>query len=173
MRRAERPALVLTGGPAVGKSTCARALAARLQRCAVVDVDDLRQLILSGAVPPWQGAEGIRQHHLGVTNACLLTRCFRGAGFEVVISDVLTPQVTPIYRRDLPGCLIVHLKASLAQARARASTRGVHLTDEEFEALHRRDVDQPPAADLALEVGRLSLEEQIDAIDRVWNFTPS
>lgn len=50
--------LVLTGGPAVGKSVTARALAGGRVRCAVVDVDDVRQLVISGAAAPWEGEEG-------------------------------------------------------------------------------------------------------------------
>ena len=49
-----RPVLILTGGPAAGKTTCARELAVVRERCAVVDVDDIRQLIVAGHVPPWR-----------------------------------------------------------------------------------------------------------------------
>jgi hypothetical protein len=70
------PPLVLTGGPAAGKSTTAHALAARRTRCAVVDVDDVRQLVVSGAAAPWEGLEGREQQRLGVTNACGLARNF-------------------------------------------------------------------------------------------------
>lgn len=44
---ARRP-LVLTGGPAVGKTTTARPLAEALPRAAFIDVDDLRQLVVAG-----------------------------------------------------------------------------------------------------------------------------
>jgi hypothetical protein len=53
------PPLVLTGGPAVGKSTTANLFARRRPRAAVVDVDDVRQLVVSGAAAPWDGAEGL------------------------------------------------------------------------------------------------------------------
>ncbi len=43
-----RSPLVLTGGPAVGKSTTARLLALATARAAVVEVDDVRLLIVSG-----------------------------------------------------------------------------------------------------------------------------
>jgi predicted kinase len=62
--------LVLTGGPAAGKSTTARRLAQTRPRAALIDVDDIRQLIVSGAAAPWEGDEGRRQQHLGVENAC-------------------------------------------------------------------------------------------------------
>jgi shikimate kinase len=35
--------LILTGGPAVGKTTCGRALAVERDRAAYIDVDDIRE----------------------------------------------------------------------------------------------------------------------------------
>ena len=64
------PPLVLTGGPAVGKSTTANHVARRYARAAVIEVDDVRQLVVSGAAAPWDGAEGVAQQRLGVDNAC-------------------------------------------------------------------------------------------------------
>lgn len=40
--------LLLSGGPAVGKSTCGRALATERNRAAFIDVDDIRQLVVAG-----------------------------------------------------------------------------------------------------------------------------
>ncbi len=57
-----RPILVLTGGPAVGKSTTASLVARQCARAAVIDVDDVRQFVVSGAAAPWDGAEGLAQH---------------------------------------------------------------------------------------------------------------
>ncbi|MEH0845970.1 hypothetical protein V6U81_26685 [Micromonospora sp. CPCC 205711] len=42
-------ALVLTGGPAVDKSTTGRLLARRCARAALIDVDDIRQLVVARA----------------------------------------------------------------------------------------------------------------------------
>ena len=50
----------VTGPPAVGKSTAARSLASTRPRCAVVEVDDLRRLVLTGAAAPWDGEAGAR-----------------------------------------------------------------------------------------------------------------
>jgi len=58
--------LLLTGGPAVGKSSTAGLLARSRPRAAVIDVDDVRQLVVSGGAAPWEGEEGRRQQHLGV-----------------------------------------------------------------------------------------------------------
>ena len=42
--------LILTGGPAVGKTTRGRALAVERDRAASIDVDDIRPLILAEQV---------------------------------------------------------------------------------------------------------------------------
>jgi predicted ATPase len=47
--------LILTGGPAVGKTTCRRALAVERDRAAYVDVEDARRLIV--AEPRRNGCE--------------------------------------------------------------------------------------------------------------------
>src|SRR5215218_2816130 len=51
--------LILTGGPAVGKTTRGRALAVERDRAASIDVDDIRQLIVAERSPrgPRSGAD--------------------------------------------------------------------------------------------------------------------
>jgi len=89
MAEARRPPLVLTGGPAAGKSTTGRALAQSSARAAFVDVDDVRQLVVSGGATVWEGPEGGRQWDLAARNACALAANFSAAGFDVVVADVL------------------------------------------------------------------------------------
>lgn len=117
------PPLVLTGGPAIGKSTTAGQLARSLPRAAVIDVDDVRLMVVGGHVPPWQGEEGRAQQRLGVENSCGLARRFRRQGFDVVLADVLTPATAALYREMLPGCLIVRLHLTPREARRRAGTQ--------------------------------------------------
>jgi predicted kinase len=149
-----RRPLVLTGGPAVGKTTTGRALAERRPRAAFVDADDVRQFVVAGAEPLWRGDEGIAQHLLGAQNTSLLAGAFVRAGFEVVVADVVTAPTAPVYRSLLPDCLIVHLVVPFAEARRRASTRP--------------DTDDPPDVDHRLEVAALSFQEQVDAVDDLW-----
>jgi predicted kinase len=163
-----RPPLVLTGGPAVGKTTTSRRIANERPRCAVVDVDDLRQLIVSGAVAPWRGMEGKRQHRLGVANACALATNFLDAGFELIIADVLTAETAELYRSALPGCVIVHLIVTRDEAARRASTRPTWLTSAEFDALHEADATDPPDVDVRLMVDDLDLAAQAVAVDTRW-----
>lgn len=163
-----RVPLVLTGAPAVGKSVTARALAERRTRCAFVEVDDLRQLVLSGGVAPWDGVDGLRQQRLGAANACALARNFLSEDIEVVIADVLTPGTQAIYRHHLPGCRIVRLTVSWAEALRRAGTRQVWLTDDEFRLLHDADAADPPKADHVIDVDRLDPAAQLEAVEGAW-----
>jgi hypothetical protein len=163
-----RPVLVLTGPPAVGKSTTAHALAATRERCAVVDVDDVRRLVVSGGAAPWDGEEGRRQQHLGVVNACALASTFTAADIEVVVADVLTAATLGTYRERLDD-VVVHLTVTLEEAWRRAATRTVWLTDDEFVALHRADASLGRGADHTLDVTGLTLTEQVAAVDALWS----
>jgi predicted kinase len=163
-----RPPLVLTGGPAVGKSTTARLVARRFGRAAVIEVDDVRQLVVSGAAAPWDGPEGLAQQRLGVDNACGLVRRFHEHGFEVIVADVLTPETLRLYRQHLSPCLIVRLHVVPPEAHRRAGTRQVYLKDAEFEDLHLQDRDNPPPADHHLDVTGLTIEEQAAAVAALW-----
>lgn len=160
--------LILSGGPAVGKTTCARALAAERERAAYIDGDDVRQLVVAGAATLWSGTEGTAQHELAARNTASLARNLAAAGFDVTASDIVTPAVLPVYRDQLPGCFVVHLAISIDDARERAATRPVCITDEEFELLHRM-TSCPPAVDLVLDVTGMTLDAQVDRVRRAWS----
>lgn len=159
--------LILSGGPAVGKSTCGRALAEDRVRGVFIDADDLRQLVVSGGEAPWKGPEGEAQAELAAVNASALAGNFLAAGFAVVIADFVTPSTFVFYRAHLPESLVVHLRISRAGARTRAMTRPRHITDEEFDLLHA-SIAAPPAADLVLDVDGLTVAEQISLIRTAW-----
>ncbi len=164
-----RPALVLTGPPAVGKSSAAISLAAARPRCAVIEVDDLRQLVRTGAAAPWDGVEGARQRLLGARNACALAVNFLSDNIDVAITDVLTPETVATYREMLPGCLVIRLSAPLSETRRRAARRHVGLTAAEFDALHNHDATRSPHVDTTIDVAELNALDQTAAIERIWS----
>ncbi|RKR75929.1 hypothetical protein [Frondihabitans australicus] len=159
--------LILSGGPAVGKTTCGRLLAGERPRAAFIDADDIRQLVVAGSATLWNGPEGLAQHRLAARNVASLCRDFAEAGFEVVVADVVTAEVLETYRRELPTAFVVHLAIGLDGARDRAATRRVYLTDDEFDLLHRMLADPPPV-DLVLDVDGLSLGEQTARLREAW-----
>lgn len=135
----------------------------------MIDVDDVRHLVVAGHAAPWEGNAGLQQQQLGVENACALARRFLEAQIEVVLADLVTPSTASIYRRELPGVRVVRLRLPLADARRRAAQRPVHLTDHEFADLHESDRSSRFFADASIEVARLAFDEQVDAVLGLWS----
>ena len=135
----------------------------------MIDVDDIRQLVVAGHAAPWDGEAGLNQQRLGVENACDLARRFASSGIEVVIADVLTAQTAELYRARLSDVMIVHLRISLTEARRRAAQRPVYLTDDEFELLHRQQPSDARLYDDVVDVDGLDLAGQVAAVRRIWS----
>ena len=161
--------LVVTGGPAVGKTSTGRLLAERVARGAFIDVDDVRHYVIGGHAAPWDGDEGAGQQRLGVTNACASAASLWSAGFDVVVADVVTAASLLLYRAELPNCLVVLLTIDLEMARARAAQRPLWLTTPEFEMLHQQAAELTGQADVTIGVDHLSIQEQVEAIERTWD----
>ncbi len=88
-------AFLLFGHNCAGKSEVGRALAAQLDRCAFIEVDELRYMIFGGLVAWSRGAspleypdEYARQCALGERNAVALCRLFAEQGFSSVIEGL-------------------------------------------------------------------------------------
>ncbi|MFN8492393.1 MAG: AAA family ATPase [Caldilineaceae bacterium] len=130
--------LILTGPPAAGKTTIGPLLARQLERCAVVDVDQVRAMLVQPHIAPWRGEAGVAQLRLGAHNACTLAHNFVAAGYAVVILDVLTDETAQLYRTALAEYqpTIVLLLPSLTEVLRRNQTRGQWLTDDEVELLY-------------------------------------
>jgi predicted kinase len=65
--------MLLTGGPASGKSATAAELAKTLPRVAVNDVDDIRHLVVAGHAAPCEGDDGVLQQRIGVWRIRLIS----------------------------------------------------------------------------------------------------
>jgi chloramphenicol 3-O-phosphotransferase len=160
--------LLLTGPPAVGKSSAARALAGQQRASALIEVDDLRQFVIAGAAPAWEPGEGARQTRLAATHACVLMSSFADAGFSVIATDVLLWDAGLVYRSHTARPLIVHLSVALEEALRRAATRRVHLTDQEFRQLHacERGAD---FADAEVDTTELTLAQLTAVLAALWS----
>ena len=164
-----RPALVLTGAPAAGKSTTGRLVAQSRPRCAFIDVDDLRHLIVNGHRAPWEADGGPEQHLLGVRNACELSQSFAASGFDCVIADMVTADTVRLYRELPHGPVVVALRLSLAEAERRAGTRVQHITDAEFRSLYEAESGSNGLADVVIDVEALDISAQARTIECIWS----
>lgn len=87
------PLFLLVGGPAVGKSSTARGLAAQFAKSIHIPVDTVRTLVVSGVVHPgaeWSG-DLVQQLALARESVAHMARAYNEAGFVVVIDDFWDP----------------------------------------------------------------------------------
>lgn len=124
-------------------------------------------MVVAGEAAPWLAGEGARQTELAARHACLLMASFRDSGFSVVASDVLLGLAGAVYRACNVPPLIVHVTAPLTTTQARAATRTVHLSDDEFRDLHGSEQGSK-YADVQIEASDLSLAELTARIADHW-----
>lgn len=104
---------ILISGPAgAGKSTVSKLLCEHLKKCALIEVDKIRNMIKSGHVSPFEeNEESEKQLELGIKNTCSLVNNFNGDGFNVVIDDVVstTERLNLYFEKlgDLPVFLLL------------------------------------------------------------------
>ncbi len=163
-----RPPLLLTGPPAAGKSTTALALARTAARAAMIDVDDIRHLVVGGHAAPWEGDEGRLQQQVGVRNACDLARRFHAAGIEAVLADFVTTATAALDRKHLQDVQIIRLRLPLDEAHRRAQLRPVHLTEHEFHDLYFLDAASTFPVDHVIDVANFDSDGQTDAVRKLW-----
>ena len=131
---------ILTGPPASGKNTIAMQLAPHLSRCAVIDVDLVRWMVIHPHKAPWDGEEGKRQQVLGVENTCLLTQSFLEANLSVLILDVLSSETAMLYKTRLAASApqIILLLPTFEEIIRRNRVRS-RLTNEEISMLYEQN----------------------------------
>ncbi len=130
--------LLLTGPPASGKTTVAASLASRgTGSLAIIEVDDVRAMIVQPHAAPWDGDEGRRQQFLGVRNASVLAQNFDISGFDVLIVDAATTETIARYREEL-SLIVVRLLPNWEQTMIRSQARSEPLRFRERELLYEQ-----------------------------------
>jgi hypothetical protein len=129
--------LILTGPPASGKNSVAPLIARQRERCAIIDVDQVRWMLVQPHAAPWEGEEGKRQCRFGVENACLLAARFAEDDCDVIVLDFLWDYTVGIYQQRLAqySPKIVQLMPSLTETLRRNHMRG-WLPAHEVEMLY-------------------------------------
>jgi len=157
--------LIISGVVAGGKSTASKLYAKSKSKCALIETDDVRHMVVSQHTAPWKGNEGIRQLELGVSNTCLLAKRFVEAGFDVVIADFVTSRTLPIYKKLLQkhDPYVVQLVPSFQEAKRRFDVRTERVTDSEFKMLYEMQA-KFIEADLRIDNTSLSPQELVDRL---------
>jgi len=118
MHPMERAVIIVSGTQGAGKSTVARALAARFDRGVHIEADQLQQMIVRGAAavtPPEPQGEAKLQLRLRARHAAMLADSFFLAGFTVVIDDIAIGSRLDDFREDIRSrpLMLVNLAPSL------------------------------------------------------------
>lgn len=158
--------LVITGPPGAGKSTVARALAARLDRAVLVRGDDVLGCVVSGFIEPWLPAAD-DQNRASLAATAATAREYSAGGYAVIVDAVLGPWHLDVFLLTLGlPCGYVVLRTDRATTVKRAATRGAgSLTDvdavefmwEQFTNLGDHELH-------VVDTGGLDVEDSVDAV---------
>jgi len=157
--------IILTGPAAAGKNSVSNIIAQKLKRCAVIDVDTVRQMLVKPHKAPWGGKEGKRQQLLGVKNASMLAKNFYDYKTNVIILDVITNETAKLYKKYLGKVKIFLLMPSYDIAIKRFKERKtlISITEKEFKMLYRWEQDLT-VFDKKIDNSTMSAEEVADRI---------
>jgi chloramphenicol 3-O-phosphotransferase len=132
------PIFFLAGAPAVGKSTAARALAAKFPKSMHISVDTLRDMVISGAIHPsgdWSSGL-VEQLSLARASAMQMAISYNQAGFVVIIDDFWDPhgrllEYSPLFQEPnvYKILLLPSRQAAEERNRKRAGDEGEYHAD--------------------------------------------
>jgi predicted kinase len=122
--------ILITGAPASGKTTIAQAVAAQLSKSIHIQVDQLREMVVSGLALPggddgWP-EDASHQFRLARTSALQMAQTYAEGGFTVIIDDVCVPEhfaADYAALADIPASLRVLLKPAPETILARLEKR--------------------------------------------------
>jgi predicted kinase len=169
----DKPILILTGPPGVGKTNVAEILAERSARAVHLESDVFFRFVRSGYVEPWK-PESHEQNRTVMGIAAQAASGYAAAGYFTIVDGIVIPGWFLEPLRDVlhgAGHRVAYavLRAPLSVCRARARAREREPLDESgvIERLWQDFADLGDLEPNALEVGERSPEETADLLARL------
>lgn len=174
----KRPIIILTGTPAAGKTTVAKALLQQFAYGVHIPVDWVRGLVVSGLSNPigsWD-AETERQFRLARDSAAQIAKTYAAGGFAVVVDDVIFPDAVAHHYGDVLAEFEVYrvlLRPAVETAVSRNTTRTIDVDNAQLAKIIRPIYEHFATFDLEqmqqegwiiLDTTTLSVEETVSAI---------
>ena len=156
---------IITGPSGIGKSTVSNALASKLQRCAIVEGDDIYNQVVSGAVKPW-----LKGNHLDVMwkNCIAITKNYLDAGIDVIFNYIIHKENLKMLEKvfcdyELHFILMMADKETIiSRDESRDEDVQIHRTEEHIKNYQKDGYDKK----YILNTDTLSIEDEVEEILR-------
>lgn len=157
---------LIAGISGSGKSTVSRALSKHLNKSFYIEVDSLRELVVSGYASPREWTEETRrQIELGTLNAISLAKNADKYGFDVIIDDTAFIDQEKLYSEMLPDAKRIWICPNIDIILKRNSERGKVIPEKLVRNLYSHLEFRRTSKDwLQVDTSNLSIIESVEKI---------
>jgi cytidylate kinase len=160
---------LITGPAGAGKSSVTKALAKKFTHSAVINVDQLRGMIVGGYKKPWPYDDEVEsQLSLSAKNACDMTMNFLEKGFSVFIDDLVGRKLLEQYSEHFKNhnfktfLLLPSLESLLRRFDERGDNKELRKRTQD---LHKSFSEKKDKLNWqVIDSSNLTLEETVDQI---------
>lgn len=157
---------LIAGISGSGKSTIGKAFAKQFRKSFYIEVDSLRNYVVSGYSSPQEwNEETTKQVELATVNAISLALNADKYGFEVVIDDAVFKEQEKLYLSNLPNALKFWICPDLSTILKRNSERQKNIPEKLVQALYSHLDYRKTSKDwIQLDTTELSISESVQRI---------